>query len=408
MGQLGLGIVLVLVGSFLGIPAIVLLGLVLALAEAVREVWARRGLAGVTYERRLPHPRGVVGDEIPLDITVWNRKPLPLAWLRVEDEASAGVVVRERELVETGEGPDVLRNAWTLAPFERVTRHFHVVARRRGVHALGPARIEVGDLFARAAAEATIESTDEWLVRPRSVPVSIPGRDDPWGGELRARAGLIADPTRYAGVRPYQPGDALRAVHWRATARLGTPVSRVFEPGRHREIVVAIDIQTADGPAWRTAFDDDRVEELYVCAASLVRRLLVDGASVGIAATAYSGARQPVASVAPGSSDAQLGRCLDLLARLSSFPSAPYERLLTTLLRTLRPGAGVLVLTARDPAPYLPVVRRVAASGHPVQLVVVGPDASEVAGRVRRAAIDARAAHLDGPWSTATALVVGS
>jgi uncharacterized protein (DUF58 family) len=406
MSQLGLGILLVIAGSFLASPAIVLLGLVLAFADAIRQVWARRGMEGVTYARRLPHPRGVAGDEIALDITVWNRKALPLAWLRAEDEASLGVVVRERDLLASGDGPDALHNAWTLAPFERVTRHFHVVADRRGVYSLGPARLEVGDLFARPAASGTAPGVDRWLVRPRSVAVTIPEHDDPWGGELRARRGLIADPTRYAGVRPYQPGDPLRSVHWRASARLGTPVSRLFEPGRHREVVLALDIQTISGVGWMTAYDDDAVEGLCVAAASLVRRLRADGAAVGLAAAGYTGAMRPIAYVAPGASEAQVGRCLDLLARLSSFPSAPFERLLTTLLRTLRPGTSVLVLSARDPEPYLAVLRRVAVAGYPVQLLALGRDGAEAAGHARAAGIAARVVHLDGPWRTARALVV--
>jgi uncharacterized protein (DUF58 family) len=406
MGQLGLGLILLVVGSWLETPQIVLLGLVLALAEGVRQVWVRSGMRGVEYTRRLPRPRGVVGDAIPLDITVWNRKALPLAWLRAADKASPGVVVRERDLIGREAG-EALANAWTLAPFERVTRHFHVVAERRGVYALGPARLEIGDLFARQAASATSARVDRWLVRPRTVAVAVGGRDHEWGGERRARRGLVDDPTRYAGVRPYQPGDPLRSIHWRATARLGSPVSRLFEPARHREVVIVVDLQTVDGPGWAIDYDDDAVESLCVVAASLVRRLLVEGAAVGLAATGYAGGTRPLAFVPPGASNDQLGRCLDLLARLGSFPSAPIERVLTMLLRAIRPGAAIVVLGVRDPAPFVPALRRFAASGHPVQLIALGGDGLRVAARARAGGVDARVGRLDGPWRTATTLVVG-
>lgn len=408
MAQLAFGILLVVGGSFAESPAIVLLGLVLVLVEGARQVWTRRGLEGVEYGRRLPHPRAIVGDELPLDVTIWNRKALPLAWLRAEDQASGGVEVRERALVEAAGGGDALHNAWTLAPYERVVRHFHLVAGRRGVYSLGPARIEVGDLFARSAAVCEEPSTATWLVRPRSVAVRTLEREDPWGGDIRARRGLLEDPTRYGGVRPYQPGDPLRRIHWRATARLGTPVSKLFDPARHREVVVALDIQTLPGPAWMPAYDDDLVEGLCVAAASLVRRLRAEGAAVGLAATAYSGARRPLAFIAPGATDSQVERCLDLLARLSSFPSAPFELLLTSLLRTLRPGTALLVLSARDPSPYLPALRRVAASGYRVRFLAFGPGqaAADAAARARTGGLDARVARLDGPWRTSGSLVV--
>jgi uncharacterized protein (DUF58 family) len=408
MGQLALGLLLVVAGSFAQVPAIVLLGLVLALVEAVRQVWVARGLAGVRYTRRLPHPRGVVGDEIPLDLTVWNRKALPLGWLRVDDEATDGVVVRERPLIPFDDEPDRLRNAWTLAPFERVTRHLHIAAERRGVYALGPAHLEVGDLFARPAARSTVAGRDGWLVRPRTVPVTTGERANPWGGELRARHGLVEDRTRYAGVRPYQPGDAIRSVHWRATARLGEPVVRRYEPGRHREIVVALDVQTDPDALSAATRDDDLVEDLCVAAASLVRRLLDDGAAVGLAAAAWSGSSRALAWLAPASSGTQLGRCLDLLARLSPLPSGPFERLVTSLVRTLAPATPILVVTGREPTRYLPSLRRAVAAGYPVELVALGGAAGNAAAIARAAGLPARVGELDGTWRTATALRVSA
>ena len=72
-------------------------------------------------------------------MTIWNRKRLPVAWLRAED---ADQPARHRpgapDRRRTGTGGRALRNAWTLAPFERVTRHFHFTAERRGVYELGP------------------------------------------------------------------------------------------------------------------------------------------------------------------------------------------------------------------------------------------------------------------------------
>jgi uncharacterized protein (DUF58 family) len=406
MGQAALGIAFIVGGSVAESPAIVLLGLALVFVEAIRQVWARRGLDGIEYSRHLAQPRGVVGDELPLDISVWNRKRLPLAWLKAEDVAGEGVRVRERALVEGSSGESILRNAWTLAPFERVVRHFHLVAERRGVYQLGPARLEVGDLLARSAAVDEAGTVDRWIVWPRSVSVRTADREQRWGGELRARRGLLEDPTRYAGVRPYQPGDPLRRVHWKATSRLGVPVTKRLDPSREREVVIALDIQTVSDAAWSTAYDDDLVEGLCVAAASIARQLRDEGASVGLAAAAYSGAVRPFAYLAPGQSRGQLGRILDLLARLSSFPSAPFERLLTSLLRSLRPGTSILVLSARSPATYLPALRRVAAAGYPVHHIAFGPDAAELAARVRAGGIESRPARLDGPWRTSERLVI--
>jgi uncharacterized protein (DUF58 family) len=401
-----LAILLLLTGTFLDLPVAIVLSIVVLLLEVVRAVWARFGLERVIYRRRLERDRVTWGEEIPTAIEVWNRKRMPLAWIRAEDEASPGVVVRERPLVIGAAGASVLRNAWTLAPFERVTRQFHISAERRGVYDLGPVGLTVGDLFAREAASEQRPVTDRFLVRPRTVPATALHRRDTWGGQDRAHAGLTEDPSRFAGVRDYVPGDPLRRIHPRASARLGRPVVKRFEPSREHEVLLALDVQTAKGPAWETTWDPEEVESLFVVAASIARSLALERAAFGLAAAGYHGAESRFAHLAVSEAPGQLERVFDLLARLSSHPSAPFDRLLGMILRVVRPGTTVVVLTARDPSTYVAWLRRIERAGCPVVVVACGPDGRADAGTVRRLGLVARSVRLDGPWRTAGALAV--
>jgi len=401
-----LAILLLLAGVFLDVPVAIVLSIVVLLLEIVRAMWARLGLERVTYRRRLERDRMTWGEEIPTTIEVWNRKRLPLAWLRADDEASQGVVVRERTLVIGGGGGPVLRNAWTLSPFERVTRQFHVSAERRGVYELGPVGLTVGDLFAREAASDQRPVMDRFLVRPRTVPTAALHRRDTWGGQDRARAGLTEDPSRFAGIRDYAPGDPLRRIHARASARLGRPVVKRFEPSRDREVLLALDVQTVDGPVWNAAWDDEEVESLFVVAASLARSLALERAAFGLSAAGYHGAESRFAYLAVSEAPGQLERVFDLLARLSSHPSAPFDRLLGMVARVVRTGTTVVIVTARDPTAYVPWLRRLERAGCRVVVVACGRDAPADAGRVRRAGLSARSVRLDGPWRTARGLAV--
>ena len=65
-----------------------------------------------------------------------------------------------------------------------------------------------------------------------------------------------------------------------------------------------------------------------------------------------------------------------------------------------------MVLTARDPAEWVPVLRRLRASGYALQVIGVGPARSVAVARARDAGI---AAHVRGPgsdWRTADALAL--
>jgi uncharacterized protein (DUF58 family) len=405
-GQLLVAIGLILAGTLLDAPIAVMLGVVSLLLELVRQVWARRGITGVQYRRRLARDRASWGDEIPLTIEVWNRKRLPLAWLRADDAVSPAVVVRERSLTMGDAGRQNFRNVWTLAPFERVARHYHVGAERRGVFELGPVELTVGDLFAREAAIDALPGVDRFLVRPRTVAAPELRRLDRWDGLDRARAGLSEDPSRFAGVREYAPGDPLRRIHPRTSARLGRPMTKRFEPSRDREVLIAIDVQTGSGPVWQTTFDDDEVEALYVVAASLARSLAGEGAAFGLAAGGYSGAETRFAHVPISSAPGQVARVLDVLARLSSNPSAPFEQLLTMVARVTRPGTTVVVVSARDPGSYAGHLRNLKLRGWEVAVLACGPHGPANAAVARAAGLAARSARLDGPWRTAEHLAV--
>lgn len=399
-------ILLLLLGVFLDVPIVVILSIVVLVTEAINRIWTRFGLSGVTYRRRLERDRIGWGEETVATVEVWNRKRLPLAWLRASDTTTPGVVVRERELAIGRVGDAVLRNAWTLAPFERVVRRFHVSAERRGVYELGPVELSVGDLFARQAATEERPDVDRFLVRPRTVPAGALHRRDMPGGADRARFGLTEDSSRFAGIREYAPGDPLRRVHPRASARLGRPVVKRFEPSRDREVLFALDVQTFSGPAWEATVDAEEGESIFVVAASLVRSLALERAAIGLAAAGYHGAESRFAYLPVSGAPGQAERVFDLLARLSSAPSAPFERLIGMILRTIRPGTTVVVVTARDPSPYLAHLRRLERAGCPVVVVACGPGGVADAGRARAAGMAARSARLDGPWRTATRLAV--
>lgn len=402
-------ILLILAGSVLAVPIAIILGVVVLLLEVVHAIWARSGLREVRYERRIEGRHTPFGGTIPVAIEVWNRRRLPLAWLRADDQASTGVRVSGRELVDGDEpGTEVLRNAWTLRPFERVVRHFRVGADRRGAFTIGPVELSMGDPFARRVAAEERPGEDTFLVWPRTIPTVELQPPDRWGDLARARTGLDEDPSRFAGVRPYAPGDPIRRIHARTSARVGRPMTKRFEPSREREVLIAVDVQTSDDPAWEAGFGSDEVEALYVVAASIARGLAGRHVGFGLVAAGYTGAESRFASVPVSAAPGQVERVLDLLARLSGHASAPFDRLLAVAASTVRPGTTVLVLTARDPRSFATALRRLERRGADVVVVGCGKDGDVQATRARDAGFTGRRAWLDGPWRTAERLVIAA
>ena len=101
----------------------------------------------------------------------------------------------------------------------------------RGYYPIGPALIETGDVFGLHRRHRRLTVPAYVMVYPRILPIrKYDFASDRPIGEVRLANRLFEDPTRTAGVRPYQMGDPLQRVHWRATARTGQLHSRVYEP----------------------------------------------------------------------------------------------------------------------------------------------------------------------------------
>lgn len=392
-----------LVGVVAGVPGLLFLGLATFAYGATTRLWTRFGLHDLAYDRRLGTGRTVVGDTVDLDVAVWNRKALPLPWLAAEDLVSDGIALRERKALELDDVDAQrrsLRNTWALGWYERVIRHYHLEARHRGVFEFGPVRLHIRDLVGRQAVTEVRPLPDRLVVAPRTVAVRDVGPARAPIGEHRTRQGLFHDPALFGGVRPFQPGDPLRRIHWRATARVGRPVSRRWEPARSRQVILALDVQTVDGPAWEMTWDEDAFEGLCVAAASLARSLLDGGAAVGLAAAGFSGTAQRMAYLPSRSGTAQLARVTDLLARLGPISSGTLGGLLTWLTRRVPAGASLVVLTARPPHAVFPTLRRLMASGYGVEVLILGADGASVAA-TRRAGLAARRMNVSPTWGTA-------
>ena len=407
-GWVALAVTMVLVGALAGAPGVLLVAVLTLGYASMTAIWTRTGATRVEYRRHLSTDRAVAGDDIGLDVTIWNRKRLPLPWVSGEDRVPERLSVRERnEMPRDEQWPAtlLLRNDWALGWYERVIRHFHLDSVRRGAYRFGPASLGIRDVVGRLAVEEQFGERDSLVVAPAMAELRHPDRESAPLGERRTRHSLTVDPSLYAGVRPFQPGDSLRLVHWRATARIGRPVSRRLEPARGREVVLVVDVQTVDDHYW-LSWDEDAFESLCVIAASVARRLLDEGASVGAAAANFAGSPQLFAWLPPRASLAQLPRIGELLARIGPVPSAPLGMLLGWLAIHAPSGSSLLLLSTRDPSPFLAALRRARQLGFGVELIAAGPEAAAHAQSARLAKIPAQTAVVEPSWETPRAVAL--
>src|SRR5215470_10378682 len=101
---------------------------ILLLIAIVSRVWERYCLVGLGYRRMLGQTRAFFGEEVPLTIEIVNDKPLPLAWLEVEDGVPGGAfqVTPEQTIPSHIPSRRILDILLSVRWYERVRRHYRV------------------------------------------------------------------------------------------------------------------------------------------------------------------------------------------------------------------------------------------------------------------------------------------
>lgn len=321
------------------------MGLILFLLGAAASLWTRYSLAEVTYRRHFENTRLFFGEETEMLVEVTNAKPLPLAWLRCEDEMPDALAIEpDVRLARFQPGRRLLVNIFSLRWYERVQRRYRVTGSVRGAWRFGPTNLIAGDIFGFSMQRQQVEVVDEVLVYPQLYPLTalnMPAAN-PFG-ELTSRQRLAEDPLRLLSVRDYQDGDSYRHVHWKATARRQTLQTKVFEPTSARPLAIFLNIRTYIS---RLAGTQPHVREFGISVAGSVARWgWEQGDPVGLFSNALiPGGRR--ARLAPSTHPDQAVRILEVLARLMSTPHTSIERLIEDEMRRLRYGTTIVVITA--------------------------------------------------------------
>jgi len=374
-------------GLFLYAAAVV--GGLLLLAVAV----AGTSLLGVEVRRSLSATEVPVGGVVEVTLELDNRKDWPALWLFYRDGVDPGLDL---------EGPAA--GFESLGGGGRAKLEYRLHATRRGLFRVGPAVVEASGPFGLVRRYLVDERPAFVTVLPRVVEV---GRGLPLGQrpvhEVPRRRSLFEDPSRFLGVRRYRPGDALRRVHWRATARSGVLQVKLFEPAVLEGMLLAVEMGAgADARERRPNEPPDPLAELAVtAAASLADFVLGGGQSVGLISNGADAAEgfpddwqggtfrrlddaldaadrrrkieehRPL-EVPPARGGWQRQRLLTALARLTPAPGPTLPELLHVELPRLPRSLVLAVLTPRLDGALAAVLGELRRSGFELAVFRVG------------------------------------
>ncbi len=272
----------------------------------------------------LDDERTVEGGEVQATISAVAQTPVPHVDLYLHAPSAL-------ELVD-GSNPVSLR----LSRGETRELELRFVARQWGGHALTPLYMRVRDPLGLVTWERTVPGAPPLRVYPREEAVRrvLRPRDTQLyaGNEVARRRG---EGIEFADLRPLAPGDSVRRVNWRASARRGEVWVNENHPERNTDVILFVD---SFAEAQR---DGKGTLDLTVRATAALADAYVERRDrVGL--VSFGGILR---WLVPGSGIVQLYRIVDALIDTQIVLSYYWRDLELIPVRTLPPSALVVALS---------------------------------------------------------------
>jgi uncharacterized protein (DUF58 family) len=335
---------------------------VLTGAYVLARWWAQRSVNQLQVTRRFTD-HIFTGEKSLVEVTIANRGLLPAPWVRYDESPPP-------ELSGSGR----LLHALALGPKEKVLLRYELAGRQRGVYPVGPGRVSSGDLFGFADVQGMVEEPRRLVVYPRVIALSAaPLTSRAPHGTVASRQPIFADPSRVIGVRPYVPGDPVRTIDWKTSARAGQLQVKKTEPAVSLTSAVFLDLCAG---AYSRHLRYSAPEWAIVVAASLANYLIEQRQDVGLASNGRDALTDATCwTIAPRRGRTHLMKLLEWLARVQLADTRPLVDWLPQATVDLAWGTTVVVVTPSADENTSAALHRLRRAGLNPVLIAIEPHA---------------------------------
>jgi len=327
-----------------------LLSLLIAIAWGLAYVSVRTAEKSVQVSHGLNNTKVNRGDSVAMEVSVSHKSILPIAPVSLKMRATSNTPAGTIHLTELGHRK------------QKVAYRFN--AEHVGAMFPGVESFTVSDVFGLFKKEHKPEHAgNELLVLPVPFdvePLTFAAGD--MGVETMKRA--MEDPSSPSDFRSYQPGDPLKRIHWKMSARKQEIIIRQFDEPALPDALVLMDTAT---PSLPEGIDPLKMGYLQDAVLETVASV------VNCQISHENPVRLPIVGDRPMEYHGTMGLpiLLEELARVTFNETEKFERVIMMQMNDLRKTGAVVIVTTRLTSVLVDLIGRMKRMGPNVRLYLI-------------------------------------
>ncbi len=204
---------------------------------------------------------------INVDIFVKNNSMFPVHYLSVNDKYSSLMHIEDSNFLIS------------MFHKQQIKLTYHIRGTERGEYSIGPVIIKSGDPFGIFPWEKKINDECKIIIYPSIFELKWKISNGIPSGNIKVKNKIYEDVTRFKSIREYIPGDDLKKIRWKVSARLGSLHTSEYEASLNSPAILLLNLTLNDYPIkYRYAFIEKAIESI----ASLIFYFIHKNQEIGL------------------------------------------------------------------------------------------------------------------------------
>ena len=341
-------------------------------------VWNKICLQNLNYYRTLSTKRAFVGETIDINLTVENKKPLPLPKVFISDELPSGLKLEKsqpsfeinHQLIDNR---FFIRKSFSIGWYQKIFWDYSVTCTKRGIYNLGPAEIEVHEPLGFLQSKIKHPAADNIVIYPKLIDIEKfeSHSNRPLGESIKGTK-LLNDYSRPYSVRDYEIGDPVKTIDWKSTAKTTKLKVKTYEPSISDIFIIAVATETTY-PHW-AAHSPKKLERVVSTAASVAWLAFKRKFQLGILTNDLPLPKNNPLIVSPSKDKHNIDLALKALAGIKAYSVEPLEDRLMKSSRNIPKGCTLSILTSHLSKNLMLTAHHLSTTGYNVLVINTGDE----------------------------------